>query len=149
MGSEGIVRSGDGRAARGVGMQLGRRARQLCPDLVFVGGHFDEYQRLGDAAIGVLSDFTPAIERISIDEADFDNPDANPLNHGGDVHEWDSDRRETIVRTLPAKPMDDWKSLKAEGFKAVSYIHGAKCDRSCKHDKDVEVQAGHEIALED
>ena len=47
----------------------GRRARQLCPDLVFVGGHFDEYQRLGDAAIRVLSDFTPAIERISIDEA--------------------------------------------------------------------------------
>lgn len=47
----------------------GRRARQLCPDLVFVGGHFDEYQRLGDAAIGVLGDFTPAIERISIDEA--------------------------------------------------------------------------------
>jgi len=47
----------------------GRRARQLCPDLVFVPGHFDEYQRLGDAAIGVLSDFTPAIERISIDEA--------------------------------------------------------------------------------
>ena len=30
----------------------GRRARQLCRDLVFVGGHFDEYQRLGDAAIG-------------------------------------------------------------------------------------------------
>src|ERR1700724_1836020 len=47
----------------------GRRARQLCDDLVFVGGHFDEYQRLGDAAIGVLSDFTPSIERISIDEA--------------------------------------------------------------------------------
>ena len=47
----------------------GRRARQLCPDLVFVGGHFNEYQRLGDAAIGVLSDFTPSIERISIDEA--------------------------------------------------------------------------------
>ena len=47
----------------------GRRARQLCHDLVFVGGHFDEYRRLGDAVIGVLSDFTPAIERISIDEA--------------------------------------------------------------------------------
>jgi DNA polymerase IV len=47
----------------------GRRARQLCHDLVFVGGHFDQYQRLGDAAIDVLSDFTPSIERISIDEA--------------------------------------------------------------------------------
>ena len=47
----------------------GRRARELCPDLIFVGGHFQEYQRLGDAAINVLGDFTPLVERISIDEA--------------------------------------------------------------------------------
>jgi DNA polymerase IV len=47
----------------------GRRARVLCPDLVFVGGHFKEYQRLGDAAIRILGDFTPLVERISIDEA--------------------------------------------------------------------------------
>ena len=47
----------------------GRRARQLCPNLIVVGGHFDQYQRLGDAAIGILGDFTPSIERISIDEA--------------------------------------------------------------------------------
>jgi DNA polymerase IV len=37
--------------------------------LIFVGGHFQEYQRLGDAAINVLGDFTPLVERISIDEA--------------------------------------------------------------------------------
>src|SRR6186713_2669809 len=47
----------------------GRLARELCPQLVFVGGHFKEYQRLGDAAIEVLGDFTPLVERISIDEA--------------------------------------------------------------------------------
>src|SRR6201991_2595089 len=47
----------------------GRRARELCPHLIFVEGHFREYQRLGDAAIGVLGDFTPLVERISIDEA--------------------------------------------------------------------------------
>ncbi|MGE3650374.1 MAG: DNA polymerase IV [Reyranellaceae bacterium] len=47
----------------------GRRARELCPQLVFVGGHFKEYQRLGEAAIKVLGDFTPLVERISIDEA--------------------------------------------------------------------------------
>src|ERR671914_1605439 len=47
----------------------GRRARELCPDLVFVGGHFKEYERLGDAAIKVMGDFTPLVERISIDEA--------------------------------------------------------------------------------
>ncbi len=47
----------------------GRKALELCPDLQFVGGHFSEYQRLGDAAIKVLGDFTPLVERISIDEA--------------------------------------------------------------------------------
>jgi DNA polymerase IV len=47
----------------------GWRARELCPRLIFVGGHFREYQRLGDAAINVLNDFTPLVERISIDEA--------------------------------------------------------------------------------
>jgi DNA polymerase-4 len=47
----------------------GRRARQLCPQLTFVGGHFKEYQRLGDATIAVLNDFTPLVERLSIDEA--------------------------------------------------------------------------------
>jgi DNA polymerase IV len=47
----------------------GRRARELCPQLTFVSGHFTEYQRLGDAAIEVLGDYTPLVERISIDEA--------------------------------------------------------------------------------
>jgi DNA polymerase IV len=56
--------------AFGVGSGMsGRRARELCPHLLFVGGHFREYQRLGDAAIDVLNDFTPLVERISIDEA--------------------------------------------------------------------------------
>jgi DNA polymerase-4 len=47
----------------------GRQARELCPALIFVGGHFADYQRLGDAAIKVIGDFTPLVERISIDEA--------------------------------------------------------------------------------
>src|SRR5262245_63177104 len=33
------------------GGMSGRRARELCPQLIFVGGHFKDYQRLGDAAI--------------------------------------------------------------------------------------------------
>jgi len=58
--------------AKAFGVQSGmsgRRARELCPQLTFVSGHFKEYQRLGDAAINILGDFTPAVERISIDEA--------------------------------------------------------------------------------
>src|SRR5262249_39938408 len=47
----------------------GWRARELCPNIIFVNGHFKEYQRLGDAVIAVIGDFTPLVERISIDEA--------------------------------------------------------------------------------
>src|SRR5262245_25238858 len=39
--------------ARAFGVQSGmpgRKARELCPELVFVGGPFKDYQRLGDAA---------------------------------------------------------------------------------------------------
>jgi DNA polymerase-4 len=54
------------------GGMAGWRAEQLCPGLRFVGGHFRDYQRLGDAVIDVLRDFTPLVERISIDEAFLD-----------------------------------------------------------------------------
>src|SRR5206468_4885129 len=47
----------------------GRQACELCPQLTFVSGHFSEYQRLGDAAIKVIGDFTPLVERICVDEA--------------------------------------------------------------------------------
>src|SRR5213593_4519059 len=61
--------------ARAWGVRAGMpgwRARQLCPRLLFVGGHFQEYQSLADRVIGVLRDFTPLVERISIDEAFVD-----------------------------------------------------------------------------
>ena len=64
-----LAASYEARAFGVKGGMPGRRARELCPALTFVGGHFGEYQRLGDAAIGVLADYTPAVERISIDEA--------------------------------------------------------------------------------
>ena len=51
------------------GGMSGWAAKELCPELIFTGGHFEEYQRLGDAAIKVVEDFTPLVERISIDEA--------------------------------------------------------------------------------
>jgi DNA polymerase-4 len=50
----------------------GRQARELCPELVVVGGHFREYQRLADEVMDVLGDVTPLVERISIDEAFLD-----------------------------------------------------------------------------
>jgi nucleotidyltransferase/DNA polymerase involved in DNA repair len=34
-----------------------------------VSDHFEHYQRLGTAVIKVINNFTPLVERISIDEA--------------------------------------------------------------------------------
>jgi DNA polymerase-4 len=50
----------------------GRRARELCPELVFVSGHFSQYQRLGDQVMELLGEYTPAVQRVSIDEAFLD-----------------------------------------------------------------------------
>ncbi|MBC7290469.1 MAG: DNA polymerase IV [Actinotalea sp.] len=68
--------------AKAFGVQGGMpgwRAAALCPRLTFVRGHFHEYQRLGDAAMAVLRDITPAVERISIDEAFLDVSGATHL----------------------------------------------------------------------
>ena len=54
------------------GGMSGWRAKRLCPDLQFVQGHFSEYQRLADHVMAVLGDFTPLVQRISIDEAFLD-----------------------------------------------------------------------------
>jgi DNA polymerase IV len=55
--------------AFGVRGGMAGRARELCPQLRFVSDNFKEYQRLGDAAIKILGDFTSLVERLSIDEA--------------------------------------------------------------------------------
>jgi DNA polymerase-4 len=75
------------------GGMSGWAAKELCPELIFTGGHFEEYQRLGDAAIGILDDYTPLVERISIDEAFADV--------AGCEHLFGSP--ETIARTVRAR----------------------------------------------
>ena len=54
------------------GGMAGWRAKRLCPELTFVHGHFSAYQRLADQVMAVLGDFTPLVQRISIDEAFLD-----------------------------------------------------------------------------
>jgi len=54
------------------GGMAGWRARQLCPTLTFVRGSFTQYPVLAGEVMDILYDFTPSIERISIDEAFLD-----------------------------------------------------------------------------
>lgn len=74
--------------AKAFGVQGGMpgwRAARLCADLVFVRGHFGEYQRFGDAVMQILEDVTPLVERISIDEAFLDVSGATHLFGPPDV----------------------------------------------------------------
>lgn len=57
----------------------GRRAAELCPGLVFVRGTFSRYQEFGDRVMAIMEDFTPFIQRISIDEAFCDVAGAERL----------------------------------------------------------------------
>jgi DNA polymerase IV len=71
-GSVVLAASYEARAFGVHGAMPGWRAKRLCPDLIFVSGHFGEYQRIADRVIDVFYDFTPLVERVSIDEAFLD-----------------------------------------------------------------------------
>lgn len=61
--------------ARAYGVRSGMpfsRARLLCPDLISVDGHYSEYSRLSDQVFAICEDYTPIVEKISIDEAFLD-----------------------------------------------------------------------------
>src|ERR1700730_2684760 len=64
-----LAASYEAKAFGGRGGMPRRKARELCPPLIFVHRHLKDYQRLGDAGARGLADFTPLVERISIDEA--------------------------------------------------------------------------------
>ena len=83
--------------------------------------------------------------RVSVDEDAFAEASANPFNQGSDVHDFDANTGETIIRRRAARPADRHLSLEAEGFRPVAAIHGDAHDEHCLDGCDV--QPGHEVAL--
>ncbi len=71
-GSVVLAASYEARACGVRSAMAGWQARRLCPGIIFVGGHFAEYQRLADRVMDVFADITPLVERVSIDEAFLD-----------------------------------------------------------------------------
>jgi len=48
------------------------KARKLCPEIVLVPGRMKRYKEVSKMAMGVLSEFSPTIEKASVDEAYLD-----------------------------------------------------------------------------
>jgi DNA polymerase-4 len=121
----------------------GRRARELCPELIFVGGHFKDYQRLVDAAIKVIGDFTPLVERISIDEAFADVAGCTHL-FGTPAEIATSIRAR--VRTELGLPISVGVARTKHLAKIASQV--AKPDGLVIVDPDTELEFLHELSVE-
>lgn len=48
------------------------KARQLCPDIIMVPGRMKRYQEISRMVMGVLREFSPTVEKASVDEAYLD-----------------------------------------------------------------------------
>src|SRR6201982_2662994 len=125
------------------GGMSGRLAHELCPNLIFVGGHFAEYQRLGDAAIKVMGDFTPLVERISIDEAFADVAGCTHL-FGSPAEIATTIRRR--VRTELGLPISVGVARTKHLAKIASQV--AKPDGLVVVDPSTELDFLHELAVE-
>src|SRR5688572_32075150 len=44
------------------------KARRICPGLIMIRGDMSRYSRYSDRMFAIIEDFTPMIERTSIDE---------------------------------------------------------------------------------
>ncbi|QGY40083.1 DNA polymerase IV [Pseudodesulfovibrio cashew] len=48
------------------------KARQLCPDIILVPGRMARYKEVSRQVMGVLAEFSPTVEKASVDEAYLD-----------------------------------------------------------------------------
>lgn len=74
------------------------RARRLCPDAVFLPGHFDLYADYSRRFHEVLTSFTPVIEGIALDEAFLDIASVRRLH--GEAPEIAARIRERVLSEL-------------------------------------------------
>lgn len=73
-GSRGVVACAS-YEARKYGLRAGiplAKAYRLCPDAVYLEGHFHHYQQYSDAFMAILGRYSPFLEPIGIDEAYLD-----------------------------------------------------------------------------
>lgn len=48
------------------------KAKQLCPQAIFLRGNYEKYHHYSEVVSAILGQFTPEVERVSIDEAYLD-----------------------------------------------------------------------------
>jgi DNA polymerase-4 len=109
-------------------------ALALCPGAVVVDGHFELYLELSERVMGILEDFTPVVEQISVDEAFLDV--------GGTVHLLG--RPSVIARRLRQRVKEEVGLPLSVGVASTKFLAKIASARA-KPDGLVVVEPGREI----
>ncbi len=75
-----------------------RTAKKLCPNAVFLRGHYEKYRQYSEKVGRIFESFTPQVEMVSIDEAYLDLTGTERL-HGGPLRAADRLVRSVKERT--------------------------------------------------
>src|SRR5271169_3438100 len=73
------------------------QAKKLCPHAIFLGGHYEKYQEYSEKVCRIFGEFTPIVEKVSIDEAYLDLTGCERL-HGSAFQAGDR-----LIRTVKEK----------------------------------------------
>jgi hypothetical protein len=85
----------------------------------------------------------PDGRRVSVNEADIDNPEHNPFNRSRQITSFDGNTGAQVSYTFPARPADDHISLRDEGFVIVADL---ATEEVKDEDGNILVHVGGEVA---
>jgi DNA polymerase-4 len=113
-----------------------RTAARLCPDGVFVPGHFERYRALSEQVMAIFASYTPLVEPISLDEAFLDVTASAAVFGDG----------ETIGRAIKSRVLDETGLVVSVGVATNKLVAKVASDLR-KPDALVVVRPGEEAAF--
>ncbi|MGI9474265.1 MAG: DNA polymerase IV, partial [Rubripirellula sp.] len=106
----------------------GRRAAELCPQIVFVRGRLDHYSQVGRQVREIFHRFTPLVQPLSLDEAFLDVSGSKKLFGSASV----------IGRAIKAAILDELNLTASVGVAPLKFVAKIASDLN-KPDGFVEV----------
>ncbi|NND95772.1 MAG: DNA polymerase IV [Pirellulaceae bacterium] len=116
----------------------GKRAKELCPDLIFVRGRMSHYAEIGRQVREIFHRYTPVVQPLSLDEAFLDVAGTERLH--GDAA--------TIGRSIKAAIRTELNLVASVGIAPLKFVAKIASDLN-KPDGFVEVSADEVIAFLD
>ncbi|HSL93210.1 MAG TPA: DNA polymerase IV [Bacillota bacterium] len=109
-------------------------AKRRCPECIFVRGRMSRYSEISRAVFAIMADYSPQMERVSIDEAFLDVTKSEPLFGPG----------EKIARTIQQRIMEELSLSASVGVAPNKFV--AKVASDLRKPQGLVVVAPEEVA---